>query len=201
VTRAVSESVVVPTGEGPLPSRDACRAALLPLVRAVCRTGAVTLSSGQVSDFYVDGKQITLAPDGAFWFAAWIFQTVAPRGVVAIGGPSIGADPIAGAVALLSHQAGRSLRGFMVRPAAKEYGMQHRIEGPLRAGDRVAVVEDVVTSGKSLLRAIDAVEEAGAQVAVALALVDRQEGGAQALQVAGYQFEAVLTRADLTADR
>lgn len=201
MTRAVTEMAVTPSNSSALPSRDACRAALLPLTRAACRFGTVTLSSGKVSDFYVDGKQITLAPDGAYWFAAWIVQTVLPRGIVAVGGPSIGANPVAGAVALLSHEAGTPLRGFMVRPAAKEYGLQHRIEGPLRAGDHVAVVEDVVTSGKSLLQAIAAVEDAGAQVVVALALVDREEGGAQALAGAGYDFEAVWTRADLTAAR
>lgn len=170
----------------------------MPLVRAACRTGAVTLAAGRTSDFYVDGKQVTLSPAGAYWFGVWILQTLADADITALGGPSIGADPITGAVVTLGHQSGRPLRGFLVRPAPKAHGLRRQIEGPLERGDRVTVVEDVVTTGRSLLQAIAAVEAAGAQVVRVLALVDRGEGGATALRAAGYEFEAVFTRADLT---
>lgn len=159
------------------------------------RTGTFTLASGKTSDFYVDARQTTLFSKGAAIIADLILDRLHPE-VTAIGGPVTGADPITGAVVALSSSTDRPINGFMVRKEAKGYGGQNWLEGKagLEPGCAVCVVEDTVTTGGSLIRAIQRVEEAGYRVVQCIAVVDREEGAREAIEAAGYPFEALCTR-------
>ncbi len=170
---------------------------LLKLIKekAVIR-GARILASGKKSDFYIDGKQVTLSPQGILVVGKIILSMLAGLRVDAIGGPTIGADPIATAVALLSSQTGHPVKAFLVRKEAKKHGMQKMIEGPpLREGDRVVMVEDVITTGGSVLAAVQEVEKLGAQVLKIICLVDRNEGADKIL--ANYQYFPIFSLKDI----
>ena len=158
----------------------------------------VVLASGRESDFYVDARQTTLHAEGAALIAAGILDRLSAE-VIGVGGPVTGADPIAGAVAALSWGRGRPVHGFMVRKEPKGHGLRQWIEGRgnLPDGSAVCVVEDTVTTGGSLLTAISRVEEEGLRVVQVIAVVDRQEGGAERLGEAGYRLEALVGQADL----
>ena len=170
---------------------------LLELVKtkAVVR-GERTLASGKKSDFYIDGKQVTLDPQGALVTAKLILSMISGLKADAIGGPTLGADPIAATVSLLSSQTGSPVRAFIVRKEAKKHGMQKMIEGPaLRAGDRVVMVEDVITTGGSVLAAIEEVEKLGAKVVKLICLVDRNQGADKILQP--YNYSPIFSLSDL----
>lgn len=143
------------------------------------KTGDFVLASGRRSRHYFDSKQTTLLPEGAYLAAVQVLHTLRTCGVEAdaIGGMTLGADPIVCPVACLSRIEGPELRAFIVRKAAKEHGTQSLIEGPLEPHSRVIVVDDVVTTGGSTLRAIEAVQAAGHRVVAVVSLVDRDEGG------------------------
>ncbi len=162
------------------------------------RWGEFTLASGQTSDLYVDARLTSLSPDGAPLIGQLLASTVAPD-VVAIGGPVTGADPIVGATIVSAAAQGRSLFGFMVRKEAKQHGRGRVVEGVdnLPAGARVVVVEDTVTTGGSLLRALEHVEAAGLVVDEVVVVVDREEGAAEKIRAAGYKFRALVGRSDL----
>lgn len=182
-----------------LPSGDALRARLVEVLRArSVRRQRVILASGRESDFYVDARLTTLDPEGSALIAASILDILQP-GIVAVGGPVTGADPIAGAVAAMSWLRGAPVRGFMVRKEPKAHGLRQWVEGRagLPDGAAVCVVEDTATSGGSLLRAIERVREEGLFVAQCVVVVDRQEGAAEALAEAGLKLESLVTRADL----
>lgn len=157
------------------------------------RHGDFTLASGRKSTYYVDGRLVTLHHEGAWLVASVILDMLRQEGVEAsaLGGLTMGADPIAGAVAAVSHAEGKPLSAFIVRKEAKGHGTGKRVEGDLRSGDRVVVVDDVITTAGSTLQAIRAVEELGCKVSAVVCLIDRQEGGAQAL--AGYRFLPMFT--------
>jgi len=160
--------------------------------------GDVQLSSGQASSFYVDGKQVTLSAEGALLFAEHFLAANPSDTYDAVGGPTLGADPMAAAVSLLSQQRGAPKPAFIVRKAAKEHGKMRRIEGPLEDGARVIVVEDVITSGKSVLEAIDALEaERSCRVVKIVCLVDREQGAQEAFAARGYVFEPLFTATGL----
>ena len=162
------------------------------------RFGDFTLASGKKSDFYVDARQTTLHARGSLVIASLILERLHPE-VTAIGGPVTGAIPIVGATTLLSNQQNKNIHGFMVRKEAKGYGAQNWIEGreniPSEAS--ICVVEDTVTTGGSLLKAIQKLEDAGYTVVQTISVVDRQEGAQELIEEAGYPFEALVTRADL----
>ena len=162
------------------------------------RHGTFTLSSGRQSDLYADARLTTLHAEGAWTIAALILDRLKP-GVVGIGGPVTGADPIVGAVVAGSWTAGRPIHGFMVRKEPKGHGLMQWLEGRgnLPNGAPVCVVEDTVTTGGSLLRAVERVQEAGLDVVQVIAVVDRQEGGAERIAAAGLELEALVTRAEL----
>jgi len=162
------------------------------------KKGKFVLSSGKVSNYYLDGRVITLTPEGAYLAASIILELVNDRGIDAIGGPTLGADPIVGAVALLSHINKIPLKTFIVRKAAKEHGMQRKIEGPaLNRGDTVILVDDVATTGKSLVEAKEALDKIGVNVAGAIVIVDRGEGARDNLAKAGLSLESIFTIKDL----
>jgi len=159
--------------------------------------GDFTLVSGKKSTFYFDSKRTTLLPDGAWLTAREILRLIRERGIEAdaIGGLTLGADPIVCPVAALSHAEGPKLRAFIVRKETKEHGTGRRIEGNLPKGSRVIIVDDVVTTAGSTLKAIEAAEAEGHTVVAVICLVDREEGGAAKL--AAYPFYPVFRRSDI----
>lgn len=160
----------------------------------------VVLSSGRESDFYIDCKQATLSAEGAVLtgrlLCGMLGQGEMPE---AVGGITLGADPIVTAVSLTSALLGTPIPAFIVRKEPKKHGTAQWIEGfrNLRAGMKVAIVEDVVTSGASTLRAIERAEEAGLVVSRVLCLVDREEGGAAFLSERGYRLEPMFRKEDV----
>jgi orotate phosphoribosyltransferase len=173
------------------------REELLKLVKEkAVRKGEHTLSSGKKSAYYIDGKQVTLDPQGILLLGRTILGMLHGIPVDAVGGPTLGADPIAAAVALLSSQTGKPLKAFIVRKEEKKHGTQKRVEGPaLQPGDRVAVVEDVITSGKTVIEAIREIEKLKCRVVKVICLLDREEGASELL--APYDFAPIFTKADL----
>jgi orotate phosphoribosyltransferase len=157
-----------------------------------------TLASGALSDFYLDARVTTWDPEAKPLIGALVFDVVTGR-ADAIGGLTLGADPIAGAVAYYSQIVGAPIRAFTVRKQVKEHGMGRWIEGSVRPGDRVAIVDDVVTTGTSTLDAIDRCRQAGHPVTAVVALVDREEGGLERIReaVPDAPCVALFTRAEL----
>ena len=154
------------------------------------RTGEFTLSSGKKSDFYVDCRKVTLHPQGAKLIGRIILEKIKGLKVDAIGGLTLGADPITSAVVTLGN-----IPGFIVRKKAKEHGTQQRIEGLIQKGWKVVIVEDVATTGASTLQAIEAAEAAGAKVIKVISVVDREEGAAQVLKK--YDFDPIFKKSEL----
>ena len=154
--------------------------------------GEFILASGKKSSYYFDGKKLTLSPEGAYWVGKVMFDELIKIGVDAVGGVATGAYPIATAVAIVSHLEGKPLPAFMVRDVVKEHGTRRQIEGHLAEGSRVAIVEDVITTGGSVGKVIEAVEAANCRVVKVMAIVDRHEGGSDKLKGQGYDFAAIL---------
>ena len=155
--------------------------------------GDFTLSSGAKSTFYFDGKRLTYHPEGAAIVGQLVFEALRDAGVEAVGGLTMGADPIAVAVAVTSQLRGKPLAAFSVRKEVKGHGTSKAIEGALpERPAQVAVVEDVITTGASANQAIKAVEERGHRVTMVVAIVDRGPGGSAALRERGYRFTALL---------
>jgi orotate phosphoribosyltransferase len=171
------------------------------LLEHALRFGDFTLTSGRKSDYYIDGKQTTLRARALLLVAQLLLDALKPLGVEAFGGPTLGADPVVGAVIALAAQEGLPLVGFIVRKEPKGHGTQRFIEGPLEPGMRVAVFDDVVTTGGSLKHAIDQVVAARCIVIQALAIVDRQEGARENLARWGYPFQALFTIDELKKAR
>ena len=166
------------------------------LAHRSARRGNFTLSSGKQSTLYVDARLTTMSPEGLTLIGELGHSALNESGwnVQAVGGLTLGADPIAYAISYRSAQSSKPLRAFTVRKTAKEHGTQQLIEGPFQSGDVVAVVEDVITTGESALRAIRAIESAGGKVAGVLALVDREEGGREKIEAQRFPV-LCLTRA------
>jgi orotate phosphoribosyltransferase len=170
------------------------------LTRDSLRTGTFTLASGRTSHYYVDGRKVTLSAEGAATIAAGVLAVLAAKHpeVTAVGGLTMGADPIVGAVLALAPSHGRSdLRGFLVRKETKGHGTGRLVEGPLEPGQVVAIVDDVATTGGSSLQAVAAVEAMGASVACVIVVLDRLEGAAAAFASRGLAFHALTTIRDL----
>ena len=164
------------------------------------------LVSGRVSNYYVNCKTVTLHPEGMYVIGNIIFEMIRNLPVAGIGGLTLGADPIADAVAYTSYLKGKPLEAFVVRKNAKSHGTMQWIEGNLKPGDKVVIVDDVITTGKSTIEAINRAREAGLSIVKVIALVDRQEGGyeevAKAVADIKADFkvvEAVVTREELMA--
>lgn len=158
--------------------------------------GDFTLTSGAHSRYYFDGRLLTLDPEGAHVLAELLLPLTRSFDAQAIGGPTLGADPMVGATIHLSQERGTPLVGFLVRPEPKAHGMQRWVEGPLEAGSRVVVVDDVCTTGGSLFRAIEAAERSGCEVAAVVAILDRHEGGSDEVRRRGYEFRSFLEATD-----
>jgi len=162
-----------------------------------------TLASGRKSRYYINCKATTFMPEAMVLLGRIFFERIKAverrfgDRIDAVGGLTLGADPIAYAIAYHSALAGMPIRAFSVRKEPKGHGVQKWVEGFDQAGARVAIVEDVVTTGGSTLRAIDGALNAGFQIRAVLALIDRQEGGREELQKKGYVLESVYTTEDL----
>lgn len=165
------------------------------------REGTFTLTSGKTSDFYIDGKQTTLDAEGAYLCGHLLLQLIkeAADPIQAVGGMTLGADPLVTAVSLVSYLEGSPIPAFIVRKEAKGHGTGNYLEGKnnLVPGAVVALVEDVVTTGGTLIKVIERVESEGFKVGLVTTIVDRQEGGAEALASQGYPLRAVFTREQL----
>jgi orotate phosphoribosyltransferase len=159
--------------------------------------GDFVLSSGKKSHYYLDVRKVSTLPEGAFLLAKILLSMLAEDEVQALGGPTIGADPIAGAVAAVSFLEGRQMPTFLVRKEVKAHGATRAIEGNLQKGWKVAILDDVVTTAGSILSAARAVEEAGCVVVRTLAVVDREEGGAEEIRRAGYRFDAIVKASEI----
>lgn len=164
------------------------------------------LVSGRVSSYYFNCKAVTLHPEGMYLIGSIIFDMIKELPVRGIGGLTLGADPIADAVAYTSYLKNRPVEAFVVRKTAKSHGTMQWIEGNVKAGDKVVIVDDVITTGKSTIEAISRAREAGLEIVKVIALVDRQEGGCEAVLEsvkdvrAGYRVvEAVVTREEVMA--
>ncbi len=176
----------------------ALRQALLELFCEVAyREGDFLLSSGQKSTYYINGKQVTLHPQGGLAVGRILLPYLAPE-TLAVAGLTLGADPIVTATSVVAAYEGRSLAALIVRKEAKGHGTQAYIEGlTLPEGSPVVVLEDVVTTGQSAMKAVDRLREAGYRVEEVVTLVDRQQGGAEFYEKEGLKFQAVFTIQDL----
>ena len=165
------------------------------------RQGSFTLTSGLTSDFYIDGKQTTLSAEGAYLCGKLILELILKQKepIQAVGGMTLGADPLVTAVSLVSFLEKNPIPAFIVRKEAKGHGTGNYIEGlkNMPAGCRVALLEDVVTTGGTLLKVIERVEAQGFKVGVVITVVERQEGGVKTLADAGYALESIFTREEL----
>jgi len=177
---------------------DQARERLRRLIRAESvKFGDFVLSSGARSSVYVDLRLTTTSPEGAFLAARLLLDRMADLEVDAVGGPTLGADPIVGAMAALGFLRGTPYPTFIVRKASKDHGARQLIEGHLQPGWRVVVLDDTVTRGGSILHGIRAAREAGAEVVCALTIVDREEGGSEALAAEGVPLGALFTLEDI----
>lgn len=170
------------------------------LVEKSVKRGSFVLASGKQSDIYVDARLTTMSPEGMLLIGSLGLSAISGRDWQpdSIGGLTMGADPVAFAISHTSALQQRPVRTFSVRKEAKSHGTGNRIEGPFQKGDEVVVVEDVITTGKSALQAIDAIEASGGKILGVLAVVDRQDGGREAIRARGYDVVTLTTIADLT---
>lgn len=163
------------------------------------KEGDFVLSSGQRSTYYINGKQVTLHPEGALAIGR-ILLSLLPADTQAVAGLTLGADPIVSAVSVVSAYENRPIPALIIRKEAKGHGTQAYIEGPnLSAEAKVVVLEDVVTTGQSAMKAVERLRDAGYSVEQVIALVDRQQGGTQFYQSVGLKFQTVFTIQDLQA--
>jgi orotate phosphoribosyltransferase len=165
------------------------------------RRGTFTLASGRQSSFYVDARLTTMSPEGLATIGPLALERMASAGLHpdSVGGLTLGADPVSYAIAYASALAGTPIRAFTVRKEPKVHGTGKLIEGPFHSGDAVVVIEDVITTGGSARKALSAARDAGAHVIGILAVVDREEGGREALLESGVPVVALTTVSELLA--
>lgn len=169
------------------------------LVERSYMEGSFTLASGRHSDYYFDCRQTSLHPEGA-WLIGTIFNAMlADLPIKAVGGMTMGADPLISATSVVSHIQSRPLAGLIVRKTVKDHGTARAIEGlaNVQKGDSVAMLEDVVSTGGSVLQACERVEEAGLTIATICCVLDRDEGGREKINEAGYTVRSIFTRPEL----
>ena len=181
---------------------NACRDRLLKIIKEKSyEKKDVILASGKRSDFYIDCRQTTLHPEGAYLVGKILYDMIKGLDgkVEAVGGPTMGADPIATAISVVSQLEGNPLPAFIVRKEPKKHGLGQWIEGKknIAKGAKVVIVEDVVTTGGSSLQAVKRAEEEGLKVVAVFAMVDREEGGAERIREAGYEFKTIFTKRDV----
>ncbi len=182
--------------------RKGARARLRELIREhSLQFGDFTLASGAKSHFYLDLRRTTTHPEGAYLVATLLMDLLREEWPDGAGGPSLGADPMAGALAALSHLHGASLPTFIVRASVKDHGTQRPIEGHLRPGSQVVLLDDVITRGGSLVRAAEVVRTAGAQISRVVTILDRCAGGGENLAKAGLALRSLFTLDDIVSPK
>lgn len=163
--------------------------------------GDFTLASGKQASFYLDCRQVTLDARGAQLIGAGMLELLASDMPELVGGMAIGADPITASILTLAGIQNIPLRGVMVRKEPKGHGLGKHVEGPYKAGERLVIVEDVVTTGGSSLKAIEHCEAVGLKVKRVLAIIDRLEGGREAFAARGYKLTTLFTIEDFKIQR
>jgi orotate phosphoribosyltransferase len=169
------------------------------LLEKSVRTGNFVLSSGKSSTFYVDARLTTMSPEGMTLIGQLGLNTIRDHAwdAESIGGLTLGADPVSFAISYTSAATDRPLRAFTVRKEAKQHGTGNLIEGPFKSGDKVVVIEDVITTGKSALQAIDSIASMNGQILGVLSVVDREDGGREAIEARGYPVVALFKISEL----
>jgi orotate phosphoribosyltransferase len=167
------------------------------LQKSVITGKEFTLASGKKSHFYVDARITTLDAEGGYLCGKIFLDMLAPYQVDAVGGYSIGADPIVSSIATVSFLAGKPIHAFIIRKEEKSHGTRKMIEGNFPEKAQVVLFDDVVTSGGSIIRGAKQVEDHGGTVQAIMALIDRQEGGKEKIEAAGYPFFSIFTKKDL----
>lgn len=182
------------------PTDDDAKAQLLALIHehALIDGGDFELASGAHSSVYVDLRRVSMHPKGASLIGAMLAPRLAKLGVTAVGGMATAAIPVVSAVVIASAGTDHPIRGFYVRDKAKTRGTQRQIEGQLLKEDRVALVEDTMTTGGSTMTAVEAVRAEGCEVVQVITVVDRQKGGAELYAKAGIPFDALVTLDEIT---
>ena len=171
------------------------------LIERSVRTGDFILASGRSSSVYVDARLTTMSPEGMNVIGPLSLHAMEAKGWSpdSVGGLTLGADPVAFAISFASADSAQPLRAFTVRKEPKTHGTGNLIEGPFRSDDKVVVIEDVITTGKSALQAIDAITRAGAHILGVLAVVNRDEGGIEAISARGFETLALTSIRDLVS--
>jgi len=161
--------------------------------------GKVRLASGKISDFYIDVRKVSISPAGVYLISHLIWKIIRDEKIDAIGGPTLGADPIVSGLCFLAYKDKKKLGAFLIRKAAKEHGTQRLIEGKdLRPGSKVIIFDDVATSGGSLINSIKVLQEKKVKVVKAVVVVDREEGARENLADLGCGLVSLFTRKDFT---
>jgi orotate phosphoribosyltransferase len=192
--------LVGPSSVGGVSATDTKQRFIDHLLEHSVRTGDFTLKSGRKSSWFIDSKQTACDPDGIVLMADVALDGVIPDDATAIGGLTVGADPVSYGVAAVAATRGRRLRSFTIRKEAKDHGVTGRLAGPLRAGDKVVITEDTVTRGTSLFEAVAVVTELGATVVLIMPLVDRGGTCAAMAAEAGIPYHPLVTSPDLGFD-
>ncbi len=156
-----------------------------------------TLTSGRRSNFYFDCKPTTLDPEGMNLIGSIIFDMLDDSEVTAAGGMTLGADPIANALSLISYQRGKPIKSFIVRKAVKGHGTKSKIEGDVRPGEKVVIIDDVITTGASTIAAIERAKEEGLVIDRVIVLIDREEGALENIEKYTERVDSILTRTDI----
>ena len=155
--------------------------------------GKIILSSGKESDYYIDARRVTLSPEGVYYIANIMLDMVKDSDITAIGGPTLGADPMIGALSVVSYKAGKPLNTFIIRKAAKAHGKQQQVEGPiLVSGSKVVIIDDVATTGKAFLHSLDVLQSMDIKVEKAICIVDRNDGAKEAVAEKGCELLSIF---------
>ncbi len=156
-----------------------------------------TLASGRTSNYYFNCKPTTLDPEGMNLIGEIVFSMLSDADVTAAGGLTLGADPIANALAVISYQKGKPIKSFIVRKDVKAHGTRSALEGNVHPGERIVIIDDVITTGGSTITAIERAREAGLEIDRVIALIDREEGGRENILAHADRVDAVLTRTEI----
>ena len=167
------------------------------LLERSMRFGEFVLSSGATSHYYIDVRKTSLHPQGLRLISKLFYEMLQGENVTAVGGLTLGADPLVAGLMLYSAEQGKNLEGFLVRRTTKDHGLRGQVEGNLAGHKRVAILDDVITSGESSLIAAEAAEQYKAEVVRVLAVVDREQGASQIFQQKGYPFTSLFSIGDL----